>query len=234
MKTKRCLFHDDLTLEIGRVTWLIAVLQRLLAVGPSVVRLNVRWPTSQKRGTAFRIADDLLLTNWHVMHDGLTPAASVVADVGFEDDGNGGQKAPTSIPCDVTTIRGNEADDWAVIGVATPLDAAIPIIKLSEAATPMIAAPAFIVQHPLGESKRIAFVRNQVTDFDDRVVHYLSDTQSGSSGSPVFDEKCKLIALHHVGGRPLEVAGKPPLRKNEGIRISRITAGLMSLGLMVQ
>jgi hypothetical protein len=31
-----------------------------------------------------------------------------------------------------------------------------------------------------------------------------------------------LIALHHAGGRPVEVAGKPPVAKNEGVRISRV------------
>jgi hypothetical protein len=227
------LFHDDLTLEVGRIPWLIAVLQRLLAIGPAVARLKVGWATARKRGTAFRVGDDLLLTNWHVMHVGATPANSVTADFGFEDDGSGGEKTPTSVNCDVTSIRGNEADDWAIIRVTSPLDNSIPTIKLSDAATPSSAAPAFIVQHPNGEAKRVAFVRNQVTDFDDRVVHYLSDTQQGSSGSPVLDENCKLIALHHAGGRPQEVAGKPPLRKNEGIRIPRIIVGLNALGIAV-
>jgi V8-like Glu-specific endopeptidase len=76
-------------------------------------------------------------------------------------------------------------------------------------------------------------VRNQVTAFDDRIVHYLSDTQPGSSGSPVLNDECRLIALHHSGGRPQEVAGKPPMRKNEGIRIPRIATALANLGIGV-
>jgi len=64
------------------------------------------------------------------------------------------------------------------------------------------------------------------------VVHYLTDTQEGSSGAPVFDAQGKLIALHHAGGRPQEVAGRAPLKKNEGIRISRIVAGLTAQGVV--
>jgi V8-like Glu-specific endopeptidase len=88
-----------------------------------------------------------------------------------------------------------------------------------------------IIQHPGGERKRVAYVRNQITEFDHRIVHYLSDTQTGSSGSPVFNENGRLIALHHAGGRPQEVAGKAPLRKNERIRIPLILNGLAQIGV---
>jgi V8-like Glu-specific endopeptidase len=71
-------------------------------------------------------------------------------------------------------------------------------------------------------------VRNQVSSFDDRVLHYLTDTQQGSSGSPVFDAQGRLIGLHHAGGTPQQVIGKPPMAKNEGIRIPRVVAGLQA------
>src|SRR4029450_84423 len=62
------LFHDDLTLAIGRVRWLIAVLQRIEEIGPAICRLEVASPAVRQRGTGFRIAQDTLLTNWHVLH----------------------------------------------------------------------------------------------------------------------------------------------------------------------
>ena len=227
------LFHDDLTLPIGRVRWLIAVLQRIEEMGPAVCRLQVGSPGVSQRGTGFRIAPDILLTNWHVLHFKDVRAAKVTAEFGYDDDGKGGGLASTAVPCDVATIRGNADDDWAIITVAEKIVDTIPIIKLSEAVDPEDNAPAFIVQHPGGERKRIAYVRNQVTSFDERVVHYLSDTQPGSSGSPVLNEDGRLFALHRAGGRPQEVAGKPPLRKNEGIRIPRIRDGLANLGVVV-
>ena len=56
---------------------------------------------------------------------------------------------------------------------------------------------------------------------------------SGTRVCPVLDDSGRLIALHHAGRRPQEVAGKPPLRKNEGIRITTIVAGLAQLGMTV-
>lgn len=103
-----------------------------------------------------------------------------------------------------------------------------PVLKLTEAVSPETGAPAYIIQHPSGDRKRIGFVRNTVTSFDDLVVHYLTDTQEGSSGAPVFNARGQLIALHHAGGRPQQVVGKPPVKKNEGIRITRILKRLQS------
>ena len=136
------------------------------------------------------------------------------------------QLAPHLIPCDVGSIVAEAADDWAVIRAAQPLKSEWPIVKLSQAAAPAVGCSAYIIQHPEGQRKRVGFVRNQVSSFDDRVVHYLTDTQKGSSGSPVFDAQGRLIALHHAGGRPQQVTGQVPLTKNEGIRITRVVEGL--------
>jgi hypothetical protein len=88
-------------------------------------------------------------------------------------------------------------------------------------------AEAWLREHGIVDESVLAIVLDiSVSAFDDRVVHYLTDTKEGSSGAPVFDAEGHLIALHHAGGRPQEIAGKAPLKKNEGIRISRILAGL--------
>jgi hypothetical protein len=223
------LYYDDLTIQIGRVPALIETLRRLLERAPAVCRLVVDVHGQGMHGSGFRIGPDLLLTNWHVLHgeDG-TPATAVTAEFGYEDDGKGGALAPTPVPCDVGSIVAEQADDWGVIKASQPLNDAWPIVKLSEAVDPVRNAPAYIVQHPGGDRKRLGFVRNQVSAFDDRVVHYLTDTQQGSSGSPVFDANGKLIGLHHAGGTPQVVVGKPPMAKNEGIRIPRVVAGLQA------
>jgi hypothetical protein len=224
------LFHDDLTLEFGRIPWLVGVLGGLRKIGAAVCKLHSKRPGTSQLGTGFRISDDRLLTNWHVVHFG-GDAISVDAEFGFEDDGSGGGLPSTAFSCDVSTIVGDANLDWAVIRVAAPLPETIPTISLAQAATPLVGSPAFIVQHPGGERKRIGYVRNQVTEVTDQVMQYLTDTQAGSSGSPVLDGDCRLIGLHHAGGRPQEVAGRPPLRKNEGVRIPPIVAALTQHGI---
>ena len=68
-------------------------------------------------------------------------------------------------------------------------------------------------------------------DFDDKSLRYLTDTQPGSSGSPVFNAAGRLIGLHRAGGVPQTVTGKVPMIKNHGIRIPRIVAGLKANGV---
>jgi V8-like Glu-specific endopeptidase len=222
------LYRDDLTILVGKVPVLIATLQRLATSAQGVSKLTVQIPGATQYGTAFRVGPDWLLTNWHVLHDNTTgnPATAVSAEFDYDDDGRGGVMTPVPVRCDPASIVADRADDWAVIRTAERLRPEWTLLAMSGAADPVVGGAAYIIQHPAGGRKRIGFVRNQVSDFDARVVHYLTDTQEGSSGAPVFDEGGRLIALHHAGGRPQEVLGKPPVKKNEGIRIPRVLAGL--------
>lgn len=82
-----------------------------------------------------------------------------------------------------------------------------------------------IIQHPGGGLKQISLYHNIVTNTNDRVVQYLTDTLKGSSGSPVFNSDWEVIALHHSGG--ISKLGEPELptgvkSRNEGIYINRI------------
>lgn len=82
-----------------------------------------------------------------------------------------------------------------------------------------------IIQHPGGEMKQISLYHNIVTNADERVVQYLTDTLKGSSGSPVFNSDWEVIALHHSGGGKKEGEPRLPLgikSRNEGIYINRI------------
>ena len=105
------------------------------------------------------------------------------------------------------------------------------MIALASSVAPELDGGAFVIQHPAGGRKRVAYARNQITYVDDEVVHYLSDTQTGSSGAPVFDGLGRLIALHRAGGEPQEIAGQAPVRENEGVRIDRVRQGIAALGI---
>lgn len=229
------LFREDLTIQIGKLPSLIEALERLVRLAPCVCRMVIDVKGSTQYGTGFRIGAKTVLTNHHVLHSKHTgaKATAVSAQFGYEDDGSGGLLDGTSFKCDVQTIQSNKQNDWAIIVSEKELPDSIPIIDLSKAATPVVDEQAFIVQHPLSGTKRVGYVRNTISNVNDQIVHYLTDTQEGSSGAPVFNEKGQLIAIHHAGGQPIQLAGKTPMKKNEGIRISKILEDFASQNVQV-
>jgi endonuclease G len=79
------------------------------------------------------------------------------------------------------------------------------------------------IQHPAGRMKEVALQKNEVTHiFTDRV-HYTTDTEPGSSGSPVLNNEWDLVALHHAAGDP---GPSGQWLDNEGMRIDSIVAHL--------
>lgn len=71
-----------------------------------------------------------------------------------------------------------------------------------------------VIQHPGGREKKIAIQDNLISELFQNVVRYNTDTEPGSSGSPVFDNSWRLVALHHASGT---VAGGRTIN-NQGIR----------------
>lgn len=219
------LFTDDLTMAAGQVPALIHTLTRLVELAQAVCLLRVQNVFGGFTGTGFRISPTLILTNHHVLLPEGTKAATVQVDFGFDVDVNGTSLPVISLAADTETIFADQADDWGVIKVSN-MPANIPVISLSNVGVPTNGERAFIVQHPAGQQKRLGFVRNMITAVTNERVQYLTDTQPGSSGAPVFNANGKLIALHHRGGTPTQLAGKAPLTKNQGICISCVANGL--------
>lgn len=226
------LFTDDLTMPAGRVPNLIATLQRLIELAPAVCLLRVDNALGGFTGTGFRIGSELVLTNHHVLFPEGIKASTVQVDFGFDVDVKGTSLPVVSLPADPSTIVADQTDDWGIIRVANMKDD-IQVISLSNVAVPSNNDRAFIVQHPSGQQKRLGFVRNMITAVSSDRVQYLTDTQPGSSGAPVFDASGKLIALHHRGGTPTQMTGKAPLTKNQGVRISRVVAGLAAKNVQI-
>lgn len=82
-----------------------------------------------------------------------------------------------------------------------------------------------IIQHPGGDMKQISIYHNIVTDTNENRVQYLTDTLKGSSGSPVFNSKWDVVAIHHSGGMRQQREPELPLgikSRNEGIHINKI------------
>jgi endonuclease G len=81
-----------------------------------------------------------------------------------------------------------------------------------------------VIQHPQARRKEVALHDNEITTIFANALRYRTDTEPGSSGSPVFDNEWELIALHHAGGD----FQNGQWLNNEGMRIDRIIDDLQN------
>ncbi|OIJ63207.1 trypsin-like peptidase domain-containing protein [Streptomyces mangrovisoli] len=205
----------------------VAFLRRGTELATAVCRLRVTAADGTRyHGTAFRIGDDLLLTNHHVLFDGTgRPATAVEAWFGYEADLHGRALEHVAVDCDPATAVGESGPDWAVVRGAAPLPADALCVALPERVSVSVNDRVYIVQHPHGGPKKLAARHNVVRYVDDTVVQYWTDTEQGSSGAPVFDERWELVALHRRWRR--SGAGDTPAEfRNEGLRVERVLEGL--------
>lgn len=90
---------------------------------------------------------------------------------------------------------------------------------------------AYVVGHPRGSGLQFSLHDSMFLDFDDeeRLVHYRTPTEPGSSGSPVFNSEWQVIAVHH-GGSPStpRLHGQGYYEANEGIALSAVRHKLNS------
>ncbi|OED50538.1 hypothetical protein AB838_01875 [Rhodobacteraceae bacterium (ex Bugula neritina AB1)] len=114
--------------------------------------------------------------------------------------------------------------DFTIVGcdpaVVTEID---PIGLLRSPATVTRNERVNIVQHPRGRRKEVALHDNKIKRVKDLVVWYTTDTEPGSSGSPVFNNDWDLVALHHAGW--FEPDGTTT---NEGVRMAAIVSHLIA------
>ena len=56
----------------------------------------------------------------------------------------------------------------------------------------------------------------------DTYVQYMTDTNDGSSGSPVFNSDWEVVAIHHSGGWMTDPATNQQVKRNQGTKIKCI------------
>lgn len=185
----------------------------------------------QGTGTGFVLEGGLLVTNHHVL-----PNAQVAGVVRVEFNAQqtraGLDATPEVYMLDPATgFATSKDDDWTAVRFAG--DPAATWGALITSATPVKKNDYLnIVQHPGGGPKQIALYRNTAAFADARVVQYLTDTLPGSSGSPCFNDKWEVVALHHSGGWLREPGVKNSFFRNEGIQITVVLAGIRAAGLL--
>jgi endonuclease/exonuclease/phosphatase family metal-dependent hydrolase len=191
-----------------------------LRLGVERSRAVCRVVTAGGLGTGFLVGRGVLMTNNHVLETA-DQAAEAVAEFDFED---GTTTVAVRLAPDQLFLTDVDLDFTLVACDDAPI-AGVPPIPLSrDPASIMHNERVSIIQHPAGRRKEIALHENEVTKVMDKVIHYRTDTEPGSSGSPVFNNRWQLVALHHAGWN--EPGGSAT---NEGVRISTIVARLRQL-----
>lgn len=208
----------------------VAYLKRGYETARAVVKLRMRFSSGWYSGTAFLIAPGRLLTAHHnLVQSSGENALEVTAQFDYERAIDGPEAEGSIAPCDVASIIGEAADDWAVIELSMPKQD-YPLVRLSD--TRVIAEDRVaIIQHPNGMAKQVAMHNNLVTFANDSRVQYLTDTLPGSSGAPVFDAKWNVVALHHAGGALAVPGTKQLVYRNQGTSITLVRERMTALGV---
>ncbi len=207
--------------------------------------------------TGFMVAENLLLTNWHVFRTRSEIADSEIQFF-YEYDTAGNPGTPVSFKLQSEIFFHSSKElDYCVVAV-NPTDIT-GSKKLSDIGY-IFLDPALgklgteeeealnIIHHPDGDYMQLSIRENLFVKITPISIWYKTDTAPGSSGSPVFNDQWQVVALHHMGvgrknlageyidkeGKVIpKVNGKIDASKvvwdaNEGIRISVILKDLFS------
>lgn len=208
----------------------VSFLQTGIQKARSVARILIQREEGTEAGTGFLLSRNLLITNHHVIGDAATAGIARV-QFNYEQPVNGNPLTPVEFILDPAAGFATSFDnDWTAIRIKGEANKDFGQLELN----PLnIQKNEFvnIIQHPGGQYKQIGMYHNVVTYADRNVVQYLTDTEPGSSGSPVFNSQWQVVALHHSGGMLREPGTSQSLLRNEGININRVIEGIGTAGL---
>lgn len=225
---------------------------RGVALAKTIARINLIDSAGRTMGygTGFLIGKNILMTNNHVL-DSLEITQSSYAEFEYELDENNKPKSSilfgfepqklyiTDEKLDFTIVYVKQISESGGRNIAdygfVPIIETVGKVKEGDAVS--------IIQHPKGDRKSVALRNNTITQLDEDFIQYQTDTEPGSSGSPVFNDAWELVALHHSGVPVTDAQGRILTKKgtvatsnddendiawkaNEGVRISRIVAYL--------
>jgi V8-like Glu-specific endopeptidase len=205
-------------------------------------------------GTGFLVSPRLLLTNHHVF-----PRIDAIRQAFVEFD------AQVTIDNTPDLAKRFTLDPDTFFVADQDLDFALVLVKVDASGRPVgetfgwnrlsvqfgklvLGEPVNIVGHPGGRLKEISIRENRLEVRLDDFLQYQTDTEPGSSGSPVYNDQWEVTALHHGGvpriddqGRILRQDGRiwqpgdgddaVDWVSNEGVRISAILKHLATLPL---
>jgi hypothetical protein len=206
-----------------KADWLpVAFLEKGLQAAHAVGRVEHQ---GRKIGTAFLVAPDFVLTNAHVVRDiPVLAQGGVRFHVGLQAEAQWRYFAEQVVHSPI------EALDFALVRLNAPI-IGTPVTLSTEDAYP--AQPANILQHPegVGGLMQVALRYNAIVHVDPMHLYYVTDTEGGSSGSPVFSDEWRVIALHRAG--IVDDAQRPVKNANQGVPLTVIEPLIHPISLEV-
>lgn len=214
----------------------IAFLERGRRAAQAVAR--VAYKGGRGWGSGFMVAEGLFLTNNHVIPDDKA-ARDLCVEFDYELDIRDNPVGLTRFAFDADSFFVSDPVnglDFTLIALGERITGSrdIPFYRycpLSDASDKhALGEVVNIVQHPAGRYKEVVLRENRLVARGRYALHYVADTEPGSSGSPVFNNQWQPVALHHWGAPYRDViddAGqRVPRSVNEGIRISEVVKAL--------
>jgi V8-like Glu-specific endopeptidase len=223
-------------------TFNVATLKKMLELCPNIgcvidstgARLGTGF---LMEGAAFRLNEPLVfVTNAHVISDEWeTSIPSSDAQVTFEIETVAARRPVphavkkvlfTSDPGELSELSKTlEKLDVTIVSLDT-VPANVPGLKpAANVPLPSPTTKAFVVGHPAAGALQFSLHDSMLLDVcdDERLMHYRTPTDPGSSGSPVFNSNWQVVALHH-GGAPnvRRLHGEGEYEANEGITLRSI------------
>jgi endonuclease G, mitochondrial len=176
-------------------------------------------------GTGFLVAPGLLLTNNHVISDATQASHSYIL-LEYEYDADNGLKQTERFDFTGDIFLTSEELDFTFISVGPVSRSGRKLADyghlrlIRESGKALKREFVSILQHANGLPKQIAMRDSMILGRKDQYIYYSTDTNSGSSGSPVVNDEWFPVALHH---RTVPDFNKPcNFVANRGIRISSI------------
>lgn len=185
---------------------------------------RVKMPNGSASG--FLIGPDLFMTNNHVFED-KNDAANAILQFNYRllADETLAQRDEWECDPDDTFVT-NPIFDYSIVRVKEKDEQKAGDVwghlNLHHGASIFENQRVNIIQHPQGRFQEIVFRDNQVRAVKDQFIQYLTDTDYGTSGSPVFDDWFNVVALHNQ--RVRDPNNPDRWYRNQGYRVEAIIA----------
>ena len=194
-----------------------------------------RWQEAERKGQIERFhgtgwilgqARRVLITNNHVLP--LPEAADdAEAEFGYEASMRTSARPQRVIRLDPDALYLTSPNmafgglDYTLVALREEAPEEFGYLEPTQGVTADAAKSIYVVQHPRGAQKSYVVNHNRKVNTLSPYLTYTSDTDVGSSGSPLFDDALRLVGIHHLGGYRVAIGGREELT-NLGSRIEAV------------